>query len=259
MKTALRVCTVAFVACLVMTAQTQAGIGFRVSGGYTYINYSDWNDFVKDYNTMLVGVEQLDEIHWIPEFSGEVTYSVVPSLTVGLGAGIIAGKSDWSISTGLEFVDLEHKIRAFPFTLTGYFEPSLPFTFAKPHVFGGVGAYYSKVTFFFNYDPDSDAIPDYEADLTSWGFGMHGGAGLRFEVVPTVSIDIDVKGRWAKIKGYEGTTTSGDVTEDAVLIRYIEDGFHYYGVSTASESAGYQEGAVNLSGFGVMVSVVVGF
>ncbi|UCF04977.1 MAG: outer membrane beta-barrel protein [bacterium] len=257
-----RVVFVFGIALAVMTAPAyaQGGVGVRITGGYSYITYSDFNDFVEDFNAQLDGEETLDEMHWVSEFSGEVTFSAFPGFTVGVGAGIVSGKSDWAVAIGLQQIRQEHKMRAYPFTLTGYFEPPAPFTFAKPLVYAGVGAYRSTITFRFAASPDIEGSPDFDAELTDWGFGVHGGAGLRFKVAPIIDLDLGIKGRWATIKGYEGTATSGNETKDVVLVKYVTDeGFRAYGVQPAEDADLYEEGKVDLSGYGFVVSVVIGF
>jgi opacity protein-like surface antigen len=243
-----------------------AGVGFRVTGGMSYIgygNYNDWVDFMND--AAIPKVEELtgqsigdtfDKMRWVPEFKGELLVSVMPGFDVGAGAGLIMGSSNFEFAfEGIsQEYSYEHKVRAYPFTATAYLEPPLPFGFAKPFVYGGLGLYYAKLTF-DEYMLDVLMEEGVEAELTKWGFGLHGGAGLQISVAPAISLDLGINVRWANIKGFTGTATYMDGSTEEIVLGYYEGGEEYigYGWVAEGELGDAEEGEVNLSGFGFVI------
>ena len=128
---------------LIAANAATAGIGFRVTGGFSYIGYGDYNDLVEymnnEYLPLLSIAGTLDELHWVPEISGEALVSLFPRFDLGLGFGLISGKSSFSIEpVGYRY---EHAVRSYPITATLY--AALPATigFAKPYAFAGGGVY----------------------------------------------------------------------------------------------------------------------
>ena len=226
MKKFSSVVAILLVSIFVYAGPAHAGIGVRITGPVSYISYGNWNDFADFLNDEALpelGLSQkIDKINWVPEFGGEILISPVPILDVGLGAGMMLKTADISVSAGTETMSFSHKLRVYPFTLTGYLKPSLPLGFAKPFFYGGVGLYYTKLIFEEGYSGIGTDY-SYEAELTKTGFGLHGGAGLEFSVFPKVSIDIGVKARWAKIKGFEGTASDSEGQEEDVFLMFDKD------------------------------------
>ena len=248
----------------VYTGLAHAGVGVRITGPVSYISYGNWNDFADFLNDVAIpelGFSQkIDNINWVPEFGGEILVSPVPLLDVGLGAGMMLKTAEISISQGGETMSFGHKLRVYPFTLTGYLKPSLPLGFAKPFFYGGVGLYYTKLIFEDDYEGIMGDY-SYEAELTKTGFGLHGGAGLEFSVFPKVSIDIGVKARWAKLKGFEGTASDSEGEEMDVFLIFDEDdeGNPVYGPESVEYQDEIEEGEVDLSGFGFVFGIKVMF
>jgi hypothetical protein len=245
--------------CILGAGSARAGLAFRLNAGPSRVSYGQYNEMVDEMNREISSdpsmTGELDNLHWLSEFSGEVLFSVAPTVHIGIGAGIISGKSSFSIEP-LE-VGFEHTVKAFPFTATAYVNTPAPFSFAKPYVFGGVGAYYSKLGFTISAPVDTSA---YDYDLSAWGFGLHGGAGLDFSVAPKISLSVEIKGRWAKLKGFEGTGTRGDgETDDVYLAYYEESGAIEYGPESIDNRDTYGEGTVDLGGIGVSLGLKVAF
>ncbi len=236
-----------------------AGMGFRVMGGFSHIAYGDFNAFIDTTNTGFGGMARMDNINWVPEIAGEFYYSLMPMLELGIGAGIISGKSDFSISTMNVGASFKHTVKVYPFTTTAYFYPQVPFITMKPYAYGGVGMYYSRITFETSgtFGGDSDG---YDADLTDWGFGLHGGGGIEFFVMRTVSFDIGFKVRWADMKGFEGTATDFDGnTRDVFYVSDEIGGYLVYGLADVAEKDDYDEGSVDLSGYSLYAGIKIGF
>jgi len=249
---------------LLAAAPATAGIGVRVSGGLSYISYGDFNHFADYLNNEVLAPNgatgQIDAIHWVPEFEGEVVVPLVHMIDLGIGGGFVTGKSDFSFDAGSgDRFDYNHTVKSYPLTATVYVKlPLLPF--AKPYAFAGGGMYYTKAT--FDETVTSGGSADVlKAELTKWGFGFHGGAGLSFALAPRVGLDIGVKGRWAKIKGLTGTATGSDGRSVGVFLAYYtdEDGATQFGPEALSDKGAYGEGSVDLSGYAFTLTMTVAF
>ncbi len=247
------------VSMVVCAGVVHAGVGAGVWGGFSHISYGNYNDWVDAVNTEILAGSgyAYDNMNWVSEIGGEALVTVVPMLDMSVGAGMLLSSTEYDVSGGGMSYSLEHKLRSYPFTLSGYVKPPLPFGFAKPVVFAGVGLYYTKLIW---NEALSGSIEDYtyEAELTKTGFGLHGGAGLEFSVFPKVSFNIGVRARWAKIKGFEGTGTHSITGESDLFLAYDEDDL-YYGPADISNPNDFDEGEVDLSGFGFVLGVKMMF
>lgn len=237
-----------------------AGISVSVTGGYGRIGYGDFNDWVESTNASLAGIAELNKMNWVPEAAAELRYALAPTLSGGLGIGYMKGTSDFEFRVGADAISYGHTMRAVPLTATVHWEP--PLVALKPYVFGGLGTYHAKLTFRQSFTQDG-ATESFEADLSAWGFGLHGGAGVRFPIVPTVAFDIGVRLRRTEIAGFKGSAVNQDgETWDAELVKdSVEDPvsgtIDYYGPWPAGGI--YRQGAVDLSGFSIYVGISAGF
>lgn len=259
---------------LFSAAGAGADTGVRINAGLSHISYGDFNDFVDDTNYELeqYGIE-MDNINWVPEIQGEVMYSPAPMFTLGLGAGMIFASSDLSTSIGGFGLDFEHKIRVYPITVTGYFKPSVPMFPVKPYIYGGAGLYHSKMEFGTNLGDvfesvDPEVVYFREADLSATGFGLHGGAGIEFAILPLLSLQVGIQARWADVSGFEGTgTTSGGENRDVFLVAQnleAEIGgetveYYSYGPMDSSVKDQLDEGSLDLTGYGFVMGLKLAF
>jgi hypothetical protein len=245
---------------LISASSARPEIGFRVTGGFSHISYGDYNDFAEYANEEVLPLsgitERYDEMHWVPEFGGEVIVDFLPVVDVGVGFGVISGKSELAV---LDIEIFKHTVKAYPITLTGYFEPPLPMPMAKPYLMAGVGLYPSKI--FFSYPVVINSVAYMlDADMTKTGYGVHGGAGIEFSVASMISIDFCLKARWIDIQGYEGTSTIQGYGEEDVYL-YFDDsaGEVVYGVESTSAKDESKEGSVDLSGYAFTLGIKVAF
>lgn len=251
-------------AALVVSSAAAAGFGVRVRGGMSRVSYGDFNEFADGINALIAAdptiTGELATIRWIPEIAVEATMPVSGVLTLGFGAGLLRGSSSYELSAGSSTLSFEHRVGAYPLTATLYAAIPAPFAFARPYAFAGAGAYYATAAFEQRLGAGGDVF-GYDSDLSAWGWGLHGGAGLSFAVAPTVSIEIGVQGRYAVVDGFEGTATSTEgETADVVLGFYEgEEGYMVFGPVNAADAAGVDEGAVDLSGFGFTLGATISF
>ena len=240
-----------------------AGFGVRVSGALSYISYGDFNDAADYANREGLWASgatgEVGAIHWVPEFGGEVIVPVIPRLSVGVGGGIVFGKSSYVLQTSLGSYSYEHAIKAYPVTATAYVNlPMLPF--AKPYLYLGGGAYRVKLTFEESTSSGS-STDEASAELQKWGFGLHGGAGLSFDIVPRVQFELGLKWRRTIVKGFEGTRRNPDGSStDVFLASYRDaDGNLNFAPESIADKGAFGEGSVDLSGFAFMLGLTVSF
>ncbi|MCD6380000.1 autotransporter outer membrane beta-barrel domain-containing protein [bacterium] len=250
---------------MVISAPAVSDTGVRLNVGLSHIAYGDYNDFIETVNKDLVpfGIE-LENLSWVPEVQGEVIYSPLPMMTVGFGVGMIYGSAELSSDLIGNF---QHDVKAYPMTVTAYFKPSIPLMPVKPYVYAGAGMYYSKLTFSVNMDQLGAGWES--TDLTKTGFGLHGGAGLEFSIAPMLSLQVGVQGRWAKIKGFKGTGTDIDgnkvdvflISDDEVEVEIQGSTVTVpaYGPWDAVDKDKYDEGTLDLTGYGFIVGLKLSF
>lgn len=247
------------IAALLFPGEAVAGFGLRLTGGFSHIAYGDFNDGVDAINTVYAGIAEMDNMKWVPEFGGEFYYSIIPMLEIGIGGGMIAGSSELSFSMMGVNLSSNHKMKAYPVSLTAYFRPKVPFVSMKPYLFGGGGLYYSKLDFDLNLTSPGES-EGYSAELSAWGFGLHGGGGVEFSIMPAFSFDIGFKMRWADIDGFEGTMTElGGEEVNAYLMGDEIGGMWEYGPQDVALKDQYEEGSVDLSGFEIYIGLKAGF
>lgn len=230
----------------------EAGFGIKLKGGYSYISYSDFNDWVDLSNSEIPnGSPTLDNINWVPEFSAEFVFPILPTFSGAVGIGYISGKSDYSVDFGGDSFSILHKVKAMPILLNVYWEP--PLVSINPFVYGGVGFYKTSLEFKYGLISGGN-YEGFESELDKWGFGLQAGGGVRIALVPTMSLDIGAQGRWADISGFEGTTTTSDGENvDSYLAKYD----NYFGPEPVE--TGQPEGSVSLSGVTIFIGLTFGF
>ena len=119
--------------------------------------------------------------------------------------------------------------------------------------------YYSRIDFEFKLSDGVDT-EGYDAELSTWGFGIHGGGGIEFSIAPTFSLDIGFKVRWADISGYEGTATNvGGETKEVFLVADTVNDVLMYGTESLDNKGEYDEGSVDLTGFTFYIGFKAGF
>jgi opacity protein-like surface antigen len=166
------------------------------------------------------------------------------------------GNSEYSFSEAGEFVEFEHKIKSIPINANFYFKPNVPFASMKPYMYAGAAMYYTKLDFGLNFSDEAG----YDAELSTWGFGIHGGGGMEFSIVPSLSFDVGVKIRWASIGGFEGTATDFEgETRDVFLAGGKSEGEFYYGPELTTNEGEYDEGKVDLTGYTIYIGFKAGF
>ena len=264
------------VACLITLSPRDANafIGLRLSGSYGYVNYKDFNEFAKYMNGTVFKdptvriLAEMPEIHWMPETKLEFVFSLRQGLSSGIGVGYLRGSSEFNTVIRGGTIDQQdlgynHTIDSYPLTYTVYFSlPTTTVSWAVPMIYFGLGAYYTKASFDLT-DVTATEDNSMTSELTDWGWGMHGGAGVEFELTPVITLDIEFFGRFAENKGVTGTMKDASGSEeDAYLMsdlvddKFIQGPNLYYG-PWETDDRQYDEGTVTLTGFGFTFGIKV--
>lgn len=238
----------------------EAGFGIKVKGGYSYISYGDYNDWVEESNSGIPPeYPTYEKLHWIPEVSAEFTFPLLPSFSGSIGIGYISGKTDYNVNLGFVSYSYVHRVKSTPIFLNVYWEP--PLKVINPFVYGGVG-FYRTILEFDESLTSGGQTEGGNSELDKWGFGLQAGGGVSILLAPTVSFDVGVQGRWADISGFKGTTTDLDGNQEEVYLGKGEverDNIMYPYYGPATKDSGLEEASVNLSAFTIFIGLTVGF
>jgi len=274
------------------------------------MNYADYlrNDY--DYTTTF----NWKKLSLIPDFNAEIIFNITPNFGIGIGSGVInaTSKGDYSYDkiwgpyyywwgdyteTYTYKYTQNYKVQAIPITLNlYYFAPlgnSLNF-----YIFGGIGYYMGKLThdlkydYTYFYEDESwwywNEQEDYKYSETAKEVskqnkvGFKGGLGFEMNMGPSVSLGLEVFGRFVNFNNWVGdlssswtahdrhwheyygwwydSTWSGSDNEHGLL--WIYDGSHgnkemYISVDRPDWSgiSNVRPAAINLNAFGASISV----
>lgn len=184
--------------------------GIKLTGGINYLEVGDPNaslkgfaDFMKDLAIFwgVTGEGEIEQIHSGLDLEGDVIFYLSPRLGISLGSGYIYGNKakdankvillDQTYAYGM-------KMSAIPVRLGVYY--SFPISsWGRFFLNGGVGYYFAKW---------SESI-DWVASTTDQeakgnGIGFHGGVGFELKLVSHFALIFEGKGRYVKIRGFEG-------------------------------------------------------
>ncbi len=187
-------------------ADTISGKRFelKLAGGISYLSGTDF-----DADT----ASEKNPLDWGGEISGEIVFHL-SRIAISGGVGYINGKSsskdvttEGGVVTATSTLALNAK--AIPVTLGVYY--FLPVS-SRSQVFLHAGAGYYFVSFARDSTRENDT--PYWIDINSTGsggdFGFHGGIGFEYSISENVILLIEGAGRYAKIKGFEGTRNRND-------------------------------------------------
>lgn len=200
------------------------GFSLKFTGGYGTMATGDYNTAGKDQEQLfddfsaLSGATKTGEFKKLNmglEFEGELIMNLGGTFGIGVGFGYIrrSNESEIGISiAGLGSTTYSYApiITVTPVNLSLYFfppaAPSLNF-----YLYGGVGYYMGKVTSTLRGEFQEVGFlaiwAETESELKDKGLGFHAGAGLEFNIAPKIAIFIEGKGRYCKLKSWEGDST----------------------------------------------------
>lgn len=199
----------------------------KFNGGLSTVVIGDYNTFIDAqdsyFDTYAVGLGitkegELKRINVGIEFEGEIIMDLTENFGIGVGAGYLQISKDNETSLKQELLGKVTyfdgpKFTAIPANLSLYYFYPVA---SSMNLFlnGGVGYYFGKAT--------SSSRLDYEliGELSEWaksegefkdqGLGFHGGIGLEFMIGSNIGLFIEGKGRYCKLKSWEGNSTNTD-------------------------------------------------
>jgi len=204
------------------------GFSLKFTGGYGTMAIGDYNAFGKDFEQYLDDIKPLIEswngfqvsrtgefkkINMGAEFEGEIIMGLSGTFGIGFGVGYISRSSVSKMGLSIDDLasfsySIEPIISVTPINLNLYlFPPIAPAM--NIYLYGGFGYYMGKFTV------TSKTVTDgywekSESELKDKSLGFHAGAGLEFNIAPKVAIFIEGKGRYCKLKTWEGDSTLTD-------------------------------------------------
>ena len=205
------------------------GFSLKVTGGYGTMATGDYNTVFENveqyYDDLIALIESMNgfqvsktggfkKINMGLEFEGEIIIDLSGPFGIGFGVGYIRRSNESEIGfsmtgiPGLSSSSLSYEpiITVTPVNLSLYFFPSVAPSM-NFYLYGGLGYYMGKLT------DTSKSVRDGFLQKSEWefkdkGFGFHAGAGLEFNIAPKVAIFIEGKGRYCKLKSWEGHSDS---------------------------------------------------
>ena len=117
-------------------------------------------------------------------FVAEIAYGhyFMPMFALELGAGYFESKASAAVPAG------ETKFKVVPLTLTG--KVLFPFGSIEPYGEFGIGGYITET--------DVSGTVNEALDSTKSVFGLHAGAGVNFNITPTIFLGAEGRYLWAK-------------------------------------------------------------
>ena len=152
----------------------------------------------------------------------------------------------------------DHTVACYPVTGSMYYRFPDRLSFATPYLVGGIGFYYSRITFDNDISPPTHEAFVHTADLTAWRVDFQGGAGIEFRETSAVTIDLCVRGRLADVRGYSGSAAYyNGRTYDVFLARRVTGDAVIFEPQLTEYAGRYDEGAVDFSGFTFILALNV--
>jgi len=204
------------------------GFSLKITGGCGTMATGDYNAFGKDFEQYLDDLIPLIEswngfqvsrtgefkkINMGSEFEGEIIMDLSGTFGIGFGVGYVSRSSDSKMGLSIDDLgslsySIEPTISFTPINLSLYlFPPVAPAM--DVYLYGGFGYYMGKFTAISKMVTDGYWEKS-ESELKDKGLGFHAGAGLEFNVAPKVAVFIEGKGRYCKLKSWEGDSTLTD-------------------------------------------------
>jgi hypothetical protein len=265
---------VVFVLGLAETAAAQSKFGFKLGGGLAYVGGGDINKGLSGISTLYGALLEAfgatvtggyENLHLGLDFDGEFRYQITPTIAIGLGVGYLSASKSSSISGSAgsvtESLGFNPKTNAIPITLNFHYlipaGSSLNFV-----LHAGAGYYLANLDLELNDEGSAETI-----DMSTGGFGFHGGAGLELTLSPHFALTFDVLGRYATASGLSGDHIGGPVTISNGKLWYYEANAGTLGTLgllnySATQPSGsglltVREAKLDFSGFSAKIGVLI--
>jgi opacity protein-like surface antigen len=262
----------------------------KLTGGMSSLAAGDWNTYMDQATRIerdlgnLRGNEVQGEFGKIrigPEIECEFIVAFTSGISVGIGTGKVWGmqgedSSRIFIKSQAGQVDMTHetKMSAVPLTLSvSYAFPVLPRV--KAFAVAGLGYYFARWSDIYTHQLIGAWQERTEQSAKGRGIGVHGGAGLEYDILNNMSVVFQASGRYAKInelKGkYDYVNSGGWADFYTGTLHYYEQDLTYMGLDWYSvvkilkeplESPAYRnlrKASLDFSGFRLELGLKITF
>ena len=198
----------------------------KLTGGYGTMAVCDLNaviegqdSYFNDYVALLGLAKEgkLKKLNWGIDLDGEFILNLTENFGIGIGAGYIRRSNDSIASLKQESFKSAYSIE--PELTTIPVHASIYFFYPVAHslnvyINGGMGYYWGK--FSVTYRLDAETVGEAPVWMESksqgndQGFGFHGGAGIEFNIGSSLALFAEGRGRYCKLKRWEGDETWKD-------------------------------------------------
>ncbi len=198
-----------------------------ISGGGNTIQGGDLNGGIKGladlYGDILAvqGKGSIDPVHLGYVLGFEVYFPISKMLSWGIGVEHFQAKNksqvDYLQGTSNSVLLISPALRATPIGVILVFNP-IPSLYIK----GGIAYYFAQYSYAYIFQT-ADLIRQWEGKSSARGLGLSGGLGFLKKLSSHLIFFTEITGRYAKIKGFEGTENFQDSSSDTLR----EDGTLY--------------------------------
>lgn len=212
------------VACLAapVAAESRIPLGFRVLGGGVYLPAGDLNATRGGFDMN----GHMSRLRLGADLGAEIVWSFSPSFGLTLGSGYIFASKLSSIESSDFIESLDTRARAIPLTIGAtYVLASLGAVDFSIH--GDIGYYFAHwdETWAWTFPVSGQIQENHEIQkANAGGIGFQGRLAVTYRFSRAFALVGELFGRWADIKGFEGST----VSEYYTGYRSEKDGKLYY-------------------------------
>ncbi len=202
-------------------------LGFRLDSGYSHLNVGDLNTWIESWNNSLALPEKFEKLHNGLGFDGEILLDITSKWAVAFSVEQIFMKNkSYSIHVDSSNNEIKHnltnEVKAIPLKAGAYY--SIPFANKiKFFLNAGVGYYFTQVYQDYHYHANNNYWVNWQKDMSSSGFGLHGGIGMEYKFKDFLSFFMECRGIYAKVDGFEGVRKY----ESSSGYKYTEEGTFY--------------------------------
>jgi len=247
-----------------------------LSGGGRFVTGGDINtgaqglaDFYREA-LAVEGTGGVDPVRLGLVYGAELSFPLFPKLFIGLGGDYFQSEEtsrvEFSSSEIPDVFITQPKIQALPLRAFISFYPAPSF-----YLKAGVEYYFAKAFYFYRFETET-SWQEWKGEAEAQDFGFLGGFGFEWKLFKPFSIVIEALGRYARIKGFEGTNTYRDINS----ITTEKGKLYIYQGQTPSEKVvsllfiretepsdpdifDLKEATVNFSGIGLKVGLKIRF
>ena len=197
----------------------------KLTGGVGSIYVGDINKHLESFDNYLSGMTNYEAgytrtLHYVSDLEGEIRLDISSKFAISIGTGFMTGKNKsyfeyegpFPFHTNWEHIQsyfLKPKVKTIPLELKIYY--SLPLIF-RTNLFLdiGLGYYFSKASLYKCHWSSgrggwwSIYTKEEKYDVSSNGFGFHGGIGFEYSIANNLALVLEVQGRYARRSNLKG-------------------------------------------------------